>query len=190
MNSFHIWHRWGCIARNDFWPWPISYRLFSCGVAYFMDYIYIWHKCNPWRGDMSRTISRSKVKATRVVRLLAVKAGLQLYNCLCFLLQYAISISNNERAFTSYSTDNIPRAVSGNSGAGTSSDWVMPGNTAIWSSSMFWDRAMAELIQFPIFAIIFSTPIYSRWGTSFVLNVSNSCQIYSYMISVMTHNCE
>ena len=38
----------GCVARNDLWPWPISPRSFSCDVAYFMDYIHLWHKYNPW----------------------------------------------------------------------------------------------------------------------------------------------
>ena len=28
-------------------------------VAYFMDYIHMWHKYNPWGDDVSRTFSRS-----------------------------------------------------------------------------------------------------------------------------------
>ena len=45
----------GCIACNDLWPWPLSSRLFSCcDVAYFMDYIDMWHKYNPWGDDVSR----------------------------------------------------------------------------------------------------------------------------------------
>ena len=48
-----------CVACNDLWPWPISSRLFTCEVAYFMDYIHMWHKYNPWGDDVSRTISRS-----------------------------------------------------------------------------------------------------------------------------------
>ena len=29
----------GCVVHNDFWPWPISSRLFSCDIAYLMVYI-------------------------------------------------------------------------------------------------------------------------------------------------------
>ena len=41
--------RW-CVACSDLWPWPISSKLFSCDIAYFKDFIHMWHKCNPW-GD-------------------------------------------------------------------------------------------------------------------------------------------
>ena len=42
----------------------------------------------------------------------------------------------------------MQRVVSGDSGTGTSSYWVMPSNTAIWISLLFRDRAMAGLIEF------------------------------------------
>ena len=54
----------GGVARNALWSWPISLRLFSCDIAYFMDYIYVWRKYNPWRDYVSHTISSSKVKVT------------------------------------------------------------------------------------------------------------------------------
>ena len=42
---------------------PISWIIFMC------------HKCNPWRDNVSRFISRSKVRVTQVVRIFAVWAG-------------------------------------------------------------------------------------------------------------------
>ena len=48
----------GCVARNDLWPWPISSKSFSCDVAYFMDYIHLWHKYNPWGTTISRSIDQ------------------------------------------------------------------------------------------------------------------------------------
>ena len=35
------------------WPWPISSMLFICDIAYFMDYIHMWRKYNPWRDDVT-----------------------------------------------------------------------------------------------------------------------------------------
>ena len=58
----------GCVMHTDLWPWPISSRLLSCDVAYFIDWIYMWHKYNPRGVDVSRTIFRSKVKVTWVVQ--------------------------------------------------------------------------------------------------------------------------
>ena len=49
----------GCVARNDLWPWPISPGLFSCDVAYFMDYLHMWHIYNPL-GDEHFQVNRSK----------------------------------------------------------------------------------------------------------------------------------
>ena len=46
----------GYVAHNDLWPWPISSRLFSCDIAYFMDCIHIWHKHNPWVAAAARRI--------------------------------------------------------------------------------------------------------------------------------------
>ena len=43
------------------WYWPISSRLFSCHIAYCMNYIHIWHKYNPWGDGMVRIISWSRV---------------------------------------------------------------------------------------------------------------------------------
>ena len=48
----------GCITRNDLWPWPISSKSFSCDVVYFMDYIHLWHKYNPWGMTISRSIDQ------------------------------------------------------------------------------------------------------------------------------------
>ena len=48
-----------CVTYNDLWPWPISSRLFSCSIAYVIDYIQMWHKYNPRGDDVSCTISRS-----------------------------------------------------------------------------------------------------------------------------------
>ena len=50
-----------CVTCNDLWPWSISSRVFSYDIAYFMDYIHMWHKHNPWGDDVSCTIARSKV---------------------------------------------------------------------------------------------------------------------------------
>ena len=47
-----------CVTCNDLWPSPISWRLFSCEIAYFMDYIHMWPKCNPG-GDLVGQRSRS-----------------------------------------------------------------------------------------------------------------------------------
>ena len=38
---------WGCVTQ---WPWPISSRLFSCDVAYFMDYIHV-AQIQPMKGQ-------------------------------------------------------------------------------------------------------------------------------------------
>ena len=69
----------GWVAHNDLWPWPISSRLLSFDIAYFMDDLHMWHKYNPWRDNVSHTISRSinrsKVKVTQVIRIFAVRAG-------------------------------------------------------------------------------------------------------------------
>ena len=66
---FHIWHKWslawGCVSCNIFWPWPISSRLFSCDMAYFMDYSYMWHKYNPWGDNVSHIPFQSIGHRTR-----------------------------------------------------------------------------------------------------------------------------
>ena len=49
----------GCIACNEHWWWPISSRLFTCDIAYFMDYINMCHKYNPWGNDVSHAVSKS-----------------------------------------------------------------------------------------------------------------------------------
>ena len=49
----------GCVTHNDLWAWPISSKLFSYDIAYFMDYIHMWHEYNPWGNDVSLAISRS-----------------------------------------------------------------------------------------------------------------------------------
>ena len=56
----------GYVVCNDLWPWPISSRLFSCEVAYFMDYIHMWPKYNPGGDDVSCTISRSIGQRSRL----------------------------------------------------------------------------------------------------------------------------
>ena len=48
-----------CVARNVMWPWHLCLRLYTCDIAYFMDYIHMLHKYNPWEDDVSCTISRS-----------------------------------------------------------------------------------------------------------------------------------
>ena len=63
----------GCVARNDLWSWPISSRSFSCDVAYFMDYIHLWHKYNPW-GDDHFPVNISKGNATRAIWIFVVGA--------------------------------------------------------------------------------------------------------------------
>ena len=37
----------GCVAHNDLWSWPISSRLFSCDMAFFMDHV---AQIQPMRG--------------------------------------------------------------------------------------------------------------------------------------------
>ena len=81
----------GCVMHSDLWPWPISSRLFSCDIAYFLDWIYMWHKYNPRGVDVSRTIFRSKVKVTWVVQIF-LRSGQRspnrspIYNFCCFRL--------------------------------------------------------------------------------------------------------
>ena len=62
--------RW-CVAYNDLWPWPIASRLLSCDIAYFMDYIHMWHKYNPWGDNVPCTISRSTGQKSRSHRSFA-----------------------------------------------------------------------------------------------------------------------
>ena len=85
----------GCVVHNDLWPWPLSSRslshffaikLLKCRTSCrfrstacaILDYIHMWHKYNPWGGEVSCTIlqvNRSKVKVTRIVRIFAVGSG-------------------------------------------------------------------------------------------------------------------
>ena len=58
------------------------------------------------------------------------------------------------------------RTVRGNSGARTSSYWAMS-DTAIWISSIFRDRAMAELILYPISTVMFSEVFHQLLWTNF-----------------------
>ena len=48
----------------------ISLRLFNCDVAYFMEYIHMWHKYNRCGDDMSCTNSRTLGPMSRSHRLL------------------------------------------------------------------------------------------------------------------------
>ena len=61
----------------------------------------------------------------------------------------------------------VQRAVPAGLGAGTSSYWVMPSNTAIWSFSIFRDKVWAELIYFPISAAMSSMMFHRLMWTNF-----------------------
>ena len=66
----------GCFACNGLRPWPISSRLFSCDIAYFMDYSYA-SQIQPMRGWCVMyyfQVNRSKVNVTQVVWIFAVRA--------------------------------------------------------------------------------------------------------------------
>ena len=63
----------GCVTL---WPWPTSSRLFSCDIAYFVDYIHV-SQIQPVEGQCVTfhfSVNRSKVKVTQV-RIFAVWAG-------------------------------------------------------------------------------------------------------------------
>ena len=60
----------------------------------------------------------------------------------------------------------MQRAVPAGSGAETSSYWVMPSNTAIWSFSIFRDKVWAELIYFPISAAMSSMMFHRLMWTN------------------------
>ena len=67
-----------CVTCNDLWAWPVSLRLFSCDIAYFMDYIHMMQKCNPWGDNVSCSISRSiglRSRSHRLFTFFAVGAG-------------------------------------------------------------------------------------------------------------------
>ena len=81
----------------------------------------------------------------------------------------------------------MQRAVSADSGAGTSSYWVMPSNTAIWNFSIFWNRTKAELIYWPISVATFPMMFHRLVWTNFVyyilairLNLSLSVNLTSH----------
>ena len=60
-------------TKLKFEPW-----LFSWDVAYFMDYVYMWHKYNPCGDDVSFTISRSIGWRSRSHRTFLPKASFSL----------------------------------------------------------------------------------------------------------------
>ena len=61
LDGFSPWYWWSLawegVSRNHVWPWPISSKLFNCDIAYFIDYIHMWHKYNPWGDNVSHIIS-------------------------------------------------------------------------------------------------------------------------------------
>ena len=66
-----------CVACNDLWPSPISWRLFSCEIAYFMDYIHVV-QIQTRRGGCAMyhfQVNRSKVKVIQVIQIFAVWGG-------------------------------------------------------------------------------------------------------------------
>ena len=65
----------GCVVHNDPWPWPIYSRLFSCDIAYFMDYIYMFHRYHPWGDNLSCTISRPIGQRSRSHRFEFLRSG-------------------------------------------------------------------------------------------------------------------
>ena len=61
----------GCVMQ---WPWPISSRLFSCDVAYFMDFINV-AQIQPMKGRCVThhfSVNRSKVKITQAIQIFAI----------------------------------------------------------------------------------------------------------------------
>ena len=74
----------------------------------------------------------------------------------CFLVKYAIKYQASMSSYLTPCYADIQRAVPSDPGAGTSSYWVMPSYTAISHFSIFWGRAQARLIYFPISVAMFS----------------------------------
>ena len=74
----------------------------------------------------------------------------------CFLVKYAIKYQTSMSSYLTPCYADMQRAVPSDPGAGTSSYWVMPSYTAIKHFSIFWGRAQARLIYFPISVAMFS----------------------------------
>ena len=70
--------------------------------------------------------------------------------------------------------------------SGNKSYWAMPSNTAIWISSLFRDRAKAELIYFPVSEAIFFMMFHQFLRThllDYILDIRISHEFISQLIS-------
>ena len=81
----------------------------------------------------------------------------------------------------------MQRAVPADSGAGTSSYLVMSSNTAISSFSIFWNRAWAELIYFPISVAMFSMMFCRLMWTNFVYYILAIRLVLSLSVNLTSH---
>ena len=81
----------------------------------------------------------------------------------------------------------MQRAVPADSGAGTSSYWVMPSNTTIPNFSIFWNGAHAELIHFPISAAMFSMMFQRLMWTNFVYYILVIRIFLSLSVNLTSH---
>ena len=105
----------------------------------------------------------------------------------CFLVKYAIKYQTWMSSYSTPCYADLQRAMPSDSGAGTSSYWVMPSYTAISNFSIFWGRAQAGLIYFPISVAMFSMMFHRLMWTNFVYYILDIRLYLSLSVNLTSH---
>ena len=76
-------------------PLTLTYifKIISCDIAYFMDYIHMWHKYNPWGDNVSSVAYRYR-KSISIIKLVVsiyIYRVLSIYFLAIFLAVYRVS---------------------------------------------------------------------------------------------------
>ena len=105
----------------------------------------------------------------------------------CFLVKYATKYQTWMSSYPTPCYADMQRAVPSDSGAGTSSYWVMLSYSAISNFSIFWERVSAELIYFPISVAIFSMMFHRLMWTNFAYNILDIRLYLSVSMNLTSH---
>ena len=105
----------------------------------------------------------------------------------CFLVKYAINYQTWMSSYPTTCYADLKWAVPSDSGAETSSYWVMPSYTAISNFSIFWGRAQAGLIHFPISVAMISMMFHRLMWTNFVYYILDICLYLSLYVNLTSH---
>ena len=105
----------------------------------------------------------------------------------CFLVKYAIKYQTWMSSYPTPCYADMQRAVPSDSGAATSSYWVMPSYTAISNFSIFWGRTWAELIYFPISVAMFFMMFRRLMWTNFVYYILDIRLYLSLSVNLTSH---